>query len=151
MKNTNTKTFEIEYGVVKDGLLTLPVEGNAYTYAEHIIQSYLDWRFRPQSGIFSDAVALSSIGKSHFFEAVFSGLDERIQNKEFCKWIKDFCSDIYLAIAIAKRRNPELTHDEASRKALKNEALSEKDRRSLNISVDIASGMTAEELQKKYA
>jgi hypothetical protein len=117
-------------GVVKDASLKVPTgRYSIAALADLIRQSYLDWRFDGASGLFSDEVALSSIGKSHFFDGALGGFETRLDAGTFARLQENVSSDYSLAIAIARRRNPKLSYKEALRAAALNQSLTEEDRR----------------------
>jgi hypothetical protein len=121
-------------GVVRDASLKVPTgRYSIAALADLIRESYLDWRFDGASGLFSDEVALSSIGKSHFFSGALGGFETRLDADTFARLQETVNSDYCLAIAIAERRNPELSHKAAMLVAAKNRALSMSDRRCMEL------------------
>jgi hypothetical protein len=121
-------------GVVRDASLKVPTgRYSIAALADLIRESYLDWRFDGASGLFSDEVALSSIGKSHFFEGALGGFETRLDADTFARLRDNVNSDYCLAISIAERRNPELSHKAAMLVAAKNRALSMSDRRCMEL------------------
>ena len=130
MKNTiKTRTVQLSYGTVKNASLKVPAgPASAWVIAQLIRESFLDYMFSRENVIFSDEVAVSSIGRSHFMAGALGGYETRLEAKGFAL-VKEMAeSDMYMALDVVRYRNPGLSNADAYRMAAKNEAVSEETR-----------------------
>jgi hypothetical protein len=118
-----TRTVRFTYGTVKDAALEIPDEAtNLVTVANLIRQSFLRHMFsRP--ALMSDAVLVCSIGRSNFETGALLGWKERLDQKTFELLEDEVKSDIAMALAVVRFRNPSISKRDAFLAASKNEAL----------------------------
>lgn len=124
MKNTiKTKTVYFTFGTAQNAALEIPAEAtNLVTVANLIRQSFLRFMFsRP--ALMSDAVLVSSIGRSNFETGALLGWKERLDAKSFELLEREVKSDIAMALAVVRFRNPAISKRDAYLAASKNEAL----------------------------
>lgn len=129
-----TQIVKFSYGTVKNASLKIPaVAYSAMDAARLIMESYLEYAFRPGCGLMSDECLTSSIGKSNFFAGALGGYENRVSAEVF-ELIKSCAdNDIMLATMIvrARRCNAGISQAEVYTQASKNEALDESSRKAL--------------------
>jgi hypothetical protein len=128
-----TRTVRFSNGVVRNAALKVPAEDcSLFQLAQLIRESYLEWVFNGSS-IFSDEVAVSSIGKSHYFAGALGGYETRLSLEDFAVVKANAESDVSLALEVVRYRrcNAGLSNVEVYRRASRNESLSERDRQFL--------------------
>ena len=132
-----TRTVRFTYGTAKDAALEIPAEPtNLVTVADLIRRSFLRHMF---SGpvLMSDEVLVSSIGRSNFETGALLGWKERLDEKTFELLESDVKSDIAMALAVVRFRNPSISNRDAYLTAAKNEALKDETRIFLRAVADI--------------
>lgn len=139
MKNTiKTKTVYFTYGTAKDAALDIPAEDtNLVTVANLIRQSFLRFMFsRP--ALMSDEVLVSSIGRSNFETGALLGWKERLDEKTYELLEREVKSDVAMALAVVRYRNPSISKPDAYRAAAKNQAITAEDRKFFLACADLA-------------
>lgn len=118
-----TTTVRFSYGTVNNAALEIPAEAtNLVTVANLIRQCFLRHMFsRP--ALMSDEVLVSSIGRSNFETGALLGWKERLDEKTFGLLESEVKSDIAMALAVVRFRNPSISKRDAFLAAAKNEAL----------------------------
>lgn len=101
--------------------------------AKLIMESYLEYMFRPGCGLMSDECLLSSIGHSNFFAGALGGYETRLSPEDFATVKSCAENDIMLATMIVRFRrcNAAISQKEVYLQASANEALPINDRKAL--------------------
>lgn len=137
MRSIKTRSVKFSYGTVKDATLLVPAEACSLVDIVSLIRrSYLEYAFRPGCGLMSDEVLVSSLGRSNFFDGALGGYKTRLSAEDFNS-VKELANhDAGLALDAVRFRNPGLSRREVYILASKNEALSETDRKFLEMIAD---------------
>lgn len=130
-----SRTVTFTYGTCKNAVLKVPAEAFSLIDAAALIrESFIEHMFN-NGGLMSDEVFISSIGRSNFFAGALGGYEDRLSAEKFAV-LKELCeNNIGMAVAVASSRNPNLSEKAAYQEAAKNKALTEKDRKLINIIV----------------
>jgi len=124
-----TKIVTFSYGTVKDASLKVPAESySVYSLCSLIRESYLDYAFRSGSGLMSDACLTSSIGHDNFMAGALGGYETRLTPEVFALVKDSINSELQMALAVARYREPNATSSDIYMRASKNDALSEENR-----------------------
>lgn len=138
-----TRTVLFTYGTAKNAALEIPAEPtNLVTVADLIRQSFLRHMFsRP--ALMSDEVLVSSIGRSNFETGALLGWKERLDEKTFSVLEREVKSDVAMALAVVRFRNPSISKRDAYLAAAKNEALDAEDRKFLRVFAEVNATVAA--------
>jgi hypothetical protein len=132
-----TRTVRFTYGTAKDAALEIPAEPtNLITIAKLIHQSFLRHMFS-RSALMADEVLVSSIGRDNFEAGALLGWKERLDEKSFGLLESQVKSDVAMALAVVRYRNPSISNRDAYLVAAKNEALNDDTRKFLRAAADL--------------